>query len=190
MQNFEIVVIDDLGLLEALGKIRNPVSMDFIRENYKQLSFSEAELKKKGTGVLASRFPPAWSNPNASMNDLEAAQRPLPTSPTMLFILYDPGKRAPASEGDFLGIISLGCATENMWLMARALGIGFHVVSSFAGGVVQKEVKRILDIPESLKIVYAIRLGYPIASPGDYLRVRRDIKDFIHHNRFGQRGLA
>lgn len=54
-------------------------------------------------------------------------QRPLPESPVLLVVVYVPGKRAPASEGDFLGIISLGCAMENMWLTAESLGIGLHI---------------------------------------------------------------
>ncbi len=190
MQNFEIIAVDDPKMLEALTRLKNPLSMDFIRENRAQLSFTEEELKRKKVGVLATRFPPAWSDPKATAAELDAAARPLPTSPTMLFIAYDPKRRAPGSEGDFLGVISLGCATENMWLMAASLGIGFHVVSSYAAAGVEKEVKRILGIPESLVLVYAIRLGYPIASPpsGDYLRVRRDIEDFVHRNKFGQRG--
>jgi len=190
MQNFEIVVVDDPKLLEALAKIKNPISMEFIKENYQQLSFSEAELKKKKTGVLATRFPPAWSNPKASMSELEAAQRPLPTAPTMLFVVYDSSRRAPASQGDFLGAISLGCATENMWLTAAALGVAFHIVSPYAGGPVEKEVKRLLAVPEALRIVYAIRLGYPATPMQDYLRVRREVQDFTHHNRFGHRDLG
>jgi len=190
MQNFEIVAVDDPKLLEALTRLKNPLSMDFIEENWAQLSFSEEELKRKRVGVLATRFPSAWSDPKATAAELEAAARPLPTSPTMLFIAYDPKRRAPASEGDFLGVISLGCATENMWLMAASLGIGFHVVSSYAGAGVEKDVKRILGIPESLVLVYAIRLGYPVSSAasGEYLRVRREIGDFVHHNGFGRAG--
>jgi hypothetical protein len=43
-----------------------------------------------------------------------------------------------------------------------------------------------LGIPETFTIVYAIRLGYPMASAssGDYARVRREVKDFVHHNGF------
>jgi nitroreductase len=189
MQNFEIIVVDDSKLLASLEKLRNPIDPDFIKENYQQLSFTEEELKQKKVGILATRFPPAWINPNATKDELAATERPLPTSPTMLIMVYDPSKRAPASEGDFLGIISLGCATENMWLMAESLGIGVHIVSSFGGGPVEAEVKKILEIPESLKIVYAIRLGYPTSASVEYLRVRRDEKDFTHHNRFGHKGL-
>ena len=47
--------------------------------------------------------------------------------------------------------------------MAASSGIGFHVVSSYAGAGVEKEVKRILGIPESLVLVYAI--GWATPSP-------------------------
>jgi nitroreductase len=190
MQNFDIVIVDDPAILETLAKLRNPISMEFVKENYAQLSFSEEELRQKKVGILATRFPPAWSNPNATSADLAGAERPLPPSPALLFITYDPSRRAPASEGDFLGAISLGCITENMWLTATALGIGFQIVSSFGSGAVEAEVKQILAIPTSLKIVYAIRLGYsqgqaPNGS-ASYLRVRRETKDFTHRNRWRQ----
>ena len=190
MQNFEIIVVDDPKILDALATLKNPISVEFVKENLAQLSYSETELKTKKVGVLATRFPPAWSNPAATMDELAATQRPLPSSPTMLFILYDPKRRAPASEGDFLGIISLGCATQNIWLMAESLGIAFHVVSSLGSGTVEKDVKRILGIPDTLRIVYAIRMGYPLAASENYLRVRREIRDFTYHNGFGHRGLA
>ena len=190
MQNFEMLVVDDSKLLEMIWKIKNPISMEFIKENYQQLSFSEGGLIQKKVGILATRFPPAWRNPDVTIDQLMADDRPLLPSPVMLIMIYDPGKRAPASDGDFLGIISLGCVTENMWLMAEALGIGFHIVSSLGEGPAEKEVKRILSIPDSLQIVYAIRLGYPVSGPDKYLRVRREVKDFTHHNRYGAKGLA
>ena len=112
--------------------------------------------------------------------------RAIKSSPVLLIVLYDPARRAPASEGDFLGIISLGCAMENMWLMAASLGIAFHVVSALSGDRVEKEVKRILDIPVALKIAFACRLGYPV-TPVAQLRVRRDTEDFTSHNHFDNR---
>jgi hypothetical protein len=60
-------------------------------------------------------------------------------------------------------------------------------MSVFSANAVEKEVKRILDIPENMKIAFACRLGYPISAPIKYLRVRRDVEDFAHHNRFGNK---
>jgi nitroreductase len=105
----------------------------------------------------------------------------------LLIVIYDPKKRAPASEGDVLGFMSLGCVMENMWLMAQSLGIGFMIMSVFSADSIEDEVKRVLNIPENVKIAYACRLGYPVSAPAKYLRVRRDVEDFTHCNRFGDR---
>jgi nitroreductase len=103
------------------------------------------------------------------------------SSSVLCIVLFNSERRAPASEGDFLGAISLGCVMENMWLMTQSLGIAFHVVSSLSQSKVEKRMKQLLNIPTNLKIAFSFRLGYPL-SPLKYLRVRRDIKDFTHYN--------
>ena len=186
MQNFEIVVVDDPGVLDAIARIERPVSETFIRENYAQLSFSEEELLQRKTGVLGSMFPPSWRRPDFRLGELSADEvaamrRPLPASPLLLVVVYDPSRRAPASEGDFLGIVSLGCVMENMWLAAASLCIAMHIVSSLSSG---GEVKEILGIPKRLTIAFSCRLGYPESPPPTYLRVRREVADFTHRNRY------
>jgi nitroreductase len=190
MQNYEIVVVDDRKVLEALGSIKSTVSAVFIRENYEQLSFSEEELLRKKVGLLGIMFPPSWRTPGSEPIVDEVRSPAFPDCATLLVVLYDPGRRAPASEGDFLGIVSLGCMTENMWLAAGSLGIDFQIVSPLANPPVEKEVKRILAIPEHLRVVFGIRLGYAASASPRRLRVRRDIEDFSHHNRFGNRGIG
>jgi nitroreductase len=59
MQNFEIVVVDDPAILQAIGAIKIKISAVFLRENFQQLSFSKEELRRKKTGVIASMFPPS-----------------------------------------------------------------------------------------------------------------------------------
>ncbi len=165
----------------------------FLRENYEQLSFSKEELLKKKTGILGAMFPSAWVDPS-KMAEAARESAPMPLtqsirgSPCLLIVVYDPRKRAPASEGDVLGFVSLGCVMENMWLMAQSLGISLQILSSFAASPVEKQVKQILGIPEQLKIAYTCRLGYPTGSV-KYFRVRRDITDFAHHNKFGNKGI-
>lgn len=195
MQNFEVIVVDDKKLLKDLGNIKSTISYTFIRENYQQLSFSEEELLRKKVGLLGTMFPPAWRTPGSKLNEptdekaILSFGRLIQKSPVLLIVVYDPDKRAPASEGDFLGIMSLGCVMENMWLMAHSLGLGFHVISVLSSDPVEKKVKSILNIPKHLKIAFAFRLGYPISTPAKYLRVRRDMEDFTHHNRFGNKGI-
>ena len=193
MQNFEIIVIDDKDKLKQVGKIKSKISGAFIRENYGQLSFSEAELRKKKVGIMGSQFPPEWRDPS-KFDDAIHNSVPSPLSetirgsPAILVVTYDPRERAPASEGDILGMFSLGCVMENMWLMAESLGIGFMIMSVFSSEGIEKELKKTLKIPGELKIAYACRLGYPVAKP-KYIRVRRDIEEVAHHNTYGNKGL-
>jgi nitroreductase len=186
MQNFQIIIVDDNKILENIYGIKGQISKTFIKENYKQLSFSKEELLKKKTGIMGTMFPKSWITPGAKI-DKNSDSRPMLSSPVLAVVLYDPSRRAPASDGDFLGIMSLGCVMENMWIMAGSLGLGFHVVSSLGSGPTEKEVKGILGVPKKMKIAFTFRLGYPVSNAVKYLRVRRDIKDFAHHNRFGRR---
>ena len=191
MQNFEVVVVDDEKILKEIGRIKSQISEEFIKENYEQLSFSKKEFLRKKVGILASRFPASWTDParldEAVREGRWSLQERIQGSPTLLIVIYDSRKRAPASDGDVLGIMSLGCVMENMWLMAQLLRIGFHVLSVFSGIPVEKEVKKILNIPGYMKIAFAVRVGYPRSAPTNYLRVRRDVKDFVHYNRFGNK---
>ena len=138
-------------------------------------------------------FPPAGRTYSADFEKVARDSEPsfldstIKGSPLLLFVIYNTRKRAAASEGDVLGILSLGCAMENMWLMAESLGIGFQIMSTFTGDLIEKEVKQLLSIPDNMKISFACRLGYPLSPAFKYLRVRRDLADFSHHNQFGTR---
>ena len=189
MQNFEIIIIDNKKIVESLGRIKSTISEEFIRENFEQLSMSEEELKRKKTGILGMQFPEKWR----IASKLDEAVKERTPSPlnytirggnTILLVVYDKRKRAPASVGDFLGILSLGCVMENIWLTAQSLGISVHIMSAFEG--IWKELKNMLDIPEHMAYGFALKLGYPI-SEKKYLRVRRDIESFTHHNKYGNK---
>lgn len=188
MQNFEIVVVDDKSLLDGIGKIESRVSAEFIQENFQQLSFSEEELLQKKVGVLAAMFPPSWTTRavlGQAKDEVRTLQDTILGSPTLLIVIYDGRKRAPASAGDFLGIMGLGCIMENMWLMAQSLRIGVQIISSIGAPDVEQEIKRMLDIPDYMRIAVGLRIGFPIA-PATPCRVRRDLDDFAHSNRYGK----
>jgi nitroreductase len=119
MQNFEIIVVDDENQLEKLGNIKFRISEDFLRENYQQRSFSEEELIQKKAGILGTMFPLSWITPDewskvAHDGEPSSLNQTIKGSPTLLIVTYDARKRAPASECDVLGFISLGCVMVNM----------------------------------------------------------------------------
>ncbi|MCL2155107.1 MAG: nitroreductase family protein [Leptospirales bacterium] len=188
MQNFEIVVVDDKSVLAKLSELESWVSPVFVQENYRQLSFTEDELKKKKTGILAGQFPPEWLTPEAQQGKLKPSALKLGDqvrySPVLLLILYDPNRRAPASEGDFLGVMSLGFMLENLWLMAAAQDVSLHIISAFGNEPLAGEVKKMLNIPPQLNVTLGISLGYPKGDDAQRLRVRRDVEDFVNFNRY------
>jgi nitroreductase len=196
MQNFEIIIVDNKDQLEAIGKIPAEMSEEFLRENYEQLSFSEGELRIKKKGILANTFPGAWTSPEAWSPDSDARSQltflgsSVQETLLLLVVVYDASKRAPGSEGDALGHMSLGCVLENMWLTSQSLGIEFHVLTVFSDGPVEKQVNSILHIPSQMKIAFACSLGYPAAPQPEYVRVRRDLEEFVHDNRFGRKDIV
>ncbi len=194
MQNFEILVIDDQDILTKLGSIESCVTEDFLRENYEQLSFSKKELLRKKVGILGTEFPASFRDPSMfSKVARECPPMPLNQtidgSPVVIIVIYDSRKRAPDSEGDILGLVSLGCVMENMWLMAQSLGISVRIMSDFGDKVVDRAVKRVLHIPDHMNVVYGLRLGYPTTSLAKNLSVRREVKDFTHHNDYDGKGI-
>lgn len=191
MQNYEIVLIDDEDLIKAIGGLESVTSEAFIRENFRQLSMSEDELKRKKVGILGSQFPPKWRDAG-KLGEAVGEEAPSPLSGTIrggrtiLIVVHDTRKRAPDSEGDILGYLSLGCVMENIWLAAQSEGVSMHIMSAFND--FEPELRKMLGIPKHMAIGFTCRLGYPI-SERKYLRVRRDIGDFTHHNRYGKKGL-
>jgi nitroreductase len=190
MQNFEIIVIDDKKVLRQVGSITTYPSPDFIRENFAQLSASEEELSRKKVGILGMGFPPAWREKAKLETAIKeetngTLDETIKGSPAVLIVLHDARRRAPASEGDELGTLGLGCMMENMWLMAERLGVGFQIMSVFSDDSVQKDLKKLLNIPDHMAVSFAVRLGYPTRQYR-YLRVRRDVASFAYGNRYGE----
>ena len=99
MQNFEIVVVDDKEVLAAIGSIKFPISIDFIRENYPLLSFSEQEWREKKVGIMGTMFPPEWLNPDVTEEDLagesenEFLRTQIESAPILCVVTYDPTHR-------------------------------------------------------------------------------------------------
>jgi nitroreductase len=188
MQNFEIVVVDDKAALAGLSELESSLSPTYVRENYSQVSMTEDELRRRKTGFLANQFSAEWLTPEARDGKLTPPPSKLGgqirRGPVLLLALYDPARRAPASEGDFLGVMSLGFMLENMWLMTTAQGIGFQIISAMGNEPLASEIKALLGIPAHLRLVFGCRLGYLSKEDRYRLRVCRDVEDFVHHNKY------
>ena len=195
MQNFSIVVVDDKERLAAIANIPAEMSETYLRETYAHVSFTEAELAHNKKGTLANIYPRAWTDPEAwnpesdARSQLTQLGKAVLQPQVLLLVLHDSGLHSPDSKGDAIGLMGLGCVMENMWLMSESEGLGMHVLTVFRNGAVERQVQQELQIPAPMKIAFACSLGYPASTPIPYLRVRRDLEDFVHHNQYGHKDV-
>ena len=189
LQNFEIIVIDDKDCLRAIRAIQLPPTETFVRENSHHLSLTEAEMLRSKTGLSAGMLPESWQE--AELQDdgtsVRYVGRTIQECPLLLVVVTDSRLTASVFEGDSLGLMSLGCVMQNLWLMTESLGISMQVLSALSVNTVEIQVQRILAIPTHMKIAFAARLGYSPTGSESYVRVRRAIRDFTHRNRYSVR---
>jgi nitroreductase len=71
-------------------------------------------------------------------------------------------------------------AVEHMVLAATALGYG----SCWIGAFNEEEVKRILGIPERLKVIVLLPIGFPDEAPAP--RERKPLKEIVFLEKYGE----
>ncbi|MGF9691512.1 5,6-dimethylbenzimidazole synthase [Rhizobium sp. 0TCS1.26] len=81
-------------------------------------------------------------------------------APVSICITCDPDRAGPVVLGRThnprMDVYSTVCAVQNLWLAARAEGVGVGWVSIFR----DEDVRQILDIPERVEIVAWLCVGY------------------------------
>lgn len=77
-------------------------------------------------------------------------------------------------------MFDLGMAVQNICLKAHELGLGSVVV----GFLDHDACKKIVGLPDSHEVVAVLPVGRPLAKPKQG-PPRKDLKDFVHQNRFG-----
>jgi nitroreductase len=102
-------------------------------------------------------------------------------------MLYDCKKLAPGSDHDRVGLMGPGCVLENIWLAAESQGLAFHVLTVVGDGPVEAQMRIVLNAPEHMKIAFACSVCYAASPAEHYVRVRRDLNEFVHHNVFGRK---
>jgi nitroreductase len=77
-------------------------------------------------------------------------------------------------------------ATQNMQLMAHALGLGTCVVVAPVCDIIDEvETAKLLKIPHGYKVALPLAVGYPDESPGP--RPRWALENILYHEEFGKR---
>lgn len=90
--------------------------------------------------------------------------------------------KASFPVGPFEGfLIDLSIAIENMALTSWDLGIG----SCWIGAFSEKKVKELLDVPENLRVMSLLTLGYPDEEPG--AKYRKSLNEIVHYERYARK---
>lgn len=97
-------------------------------------------------------------------------------SPVVIVVLGDP-RRHPTYY-----LMDSCIATQNFLLTAHAQGLGTCWMG-MAGVDFEKDMKRVLNIPDHMSILCCVSLGYPAESPSSS---RRPLSDMVSHEKFGQ----
>jgi nitroreductase len=115
-------------------------------------------------------------NTRKILADLHPYGRFMKDSPVVIVVLGDPRQHPKYYMMD-------PCiATQNFLLAAHAQGLGTCWMG-VAGVDFEKDMKRILHVPDHMSILCCVSLGYPAESPSSS---RRPLSDMVSHEQFGQ----
>ena len=83
-------------------------------------------------------------------------------------------------RGQMYALESIGCAVQNMMLVAHSLGLG----SCFVGAFEEDEIKKILGCPGHINPVALLPIGYPAEKPETPERV--EVPQFTYIDKYGK----
>jgi nitroreductase len=169
-----------LGVLEAIRS----------RRSIRRYKTTPVEEDKLNTVLEAARWAPSagnrqpWefvvvkdSNIRRKVADAAPYGKFIADAPVLIAVVVDPSKDPAHYIED--GAI----ATTHILLSAHAIGLGTCWVGAF-GSPYENDVKKVLDIPQNLRILSLVSLGYPAE---ERTSTRRDLKDIVHHEKYGKR---
>jgi len=99
--------------------------------------------------------------------------------PLAVALIADPAKGGPHIHGEATHVIGGGLAAQNMWLMARALGLGTTLVTHW----IEENVKVLIDCPRGWDLVGVMPFGIPGSSS---VPPRRSLGDVVSRDSLGR----
>jgi nitroreductase len=79
-------------------------------------------------------------------------------------------------------LVDVAIAVENMALVSWELGLG----SCWVGAYDEEKIKKLLGVPENLRVVSLLTLGYPIEKPANQIvrNRRKSLTQIVHHENY------
>ncbi len=133
----------------------------------------ETWMRRLAGANLSARMREVYDQATEMLRNTEKA-------PAIIFCCFDPNRVSKSEEVRYASILP---AVQNLMLAAHAVGLGtcltVHGSTSTRG---ESEVKKILGIPDHVKIACLVYLGYPARKHGP--PKRKPIDSFIHYDRW------
>lgn len=173
------------------------------RRSVRKYKPDEVEEEKLHAVLEAARWAPSWANTQCwefivvknpetkaklaeCLTPRNPATEAVKVAPIVLVACAKLGVSgfklgAPVTDkGDFF-MFDVALALQNLSLAAHALGLGTVHVGAFDS----KKVEEILGVPEGVRVVELMPLGYPLEVPK--APKRKELKEFAHLEKYGQR---
>ena len=153
--------IDDKVLTQILNAAHHAPSVGFSQPwNFILIKDSKTKKKIKESFEIEHKFASEKLTNTKKSEYLSLKLEGILESPVNICITYDPTKFGPFVIGRTsipeTGIYSVCCAVQNMWLAARAEGIGLGWVSIVSNKVLKTE----LELPEHIIPIAYVCLGH------------------------------
>lgn len=182
-QPWRFILIEDKAKRERVAELGGSSMERLIAEGkfferYKPyFRFSEREMGERRDGILIDQLPGPlrpFTKQIMSKNALgllktlqvprtlgEDNRKLVAGSPLLLAALLDKQEYLPGQLSGFYSVLGLGMAIENIWLTTVELGMGIQFVSTpMEIPEAWEELKRVLEVPETLELMAVYRLGY------------------------------
>ena len=136
----------------------------------------------------AARLAPSWANNQCwkfvVVKDEEvkeelakAGNEWIAQAPVIITACADPDK--PGTKGDQpYYLVDIGIAMEHLILAATERGLG----TCWVGWFDEKQAKKVLDVPENIRVVASTPLGYPDEEPAP--RTRKTLEEITSYDKY------
>lgn len=157
-----------------------------LRKSVRSFLEKDVEQEKLKTVLEAARLAPSASNRQewrfVVVKDKAARQKLIKAAKNQAFIAQAPVVIVCCAEtdnhmmtcGQLCYPIDLAIAIDHMTLVAAELGLG----TCWIGAFFEEEVKKILNIPQNIRVVGLLPLGYP-SDPKPVKKERKPIAEIV-----------
>jgi len=159
-QPWRFIIVTDVNTLEKIGEIYQEMRADDIKGVSPNSDYYKAISERIRINFFKNIFT---------------------TAPILIVVCAD----IEQSFGSRTWAMDCAIATQNMLLMAHALGLG-SVIIDFQRPEHEpqlKEAKDLLGIPDDIRLMFILPIGYPDEDPAP--RPRMELSQIVYHEKYG-----